>query len=680
MKKFPFRQFAAFALCIPLILTILPSCSLGGSDDVTSEQPIAIDTKQETTSAMNTESATIPAATAPAQSFVQQRPDIMKLLGLDSSNTAAYWTFEGAAGGEIKDLSGSGADFPLTAGKAGDGIYGGGLTLTSDQTLTVDTSAKLSGFDTMTVSFWLRLDTLPSGNAMILGKDSKPPYDYRMVLTGAGGGDAVVSSKNSQWYQGNACPFLGDVFVNLTDWTMLTFTYDGSVIRTYVNGEFDSATTAGAMGGPVNNTTAKLYFGQDIQDGVAGFDGTVDEMLILKKALSDGDIASLYGAYTGKTAGGAAGNVKFTPDTSDFQIAAYYFPQWHVDPSNAAYFGYDWTEWETLKAALPKFPGHDQPKVPLWGYGNEADPAVMEQKIDAAANASVNAFIFDWYYSDNGPFLQGALEDGYLKSDNKDKVKFALMWANHDIITGPGIVKPETWDSLCDYVIKNYFHDPDYWRVDGGLYFSIYEVQDFLATFGDDVNKTAAALESFRQKTKDAGCGELHINLVDYGLGQLPADVKAQVTSKNDLIAKLGVDSVTSYVWVHHTAIPSFPSYDYADYMPAAVNDEEKLGQSYAVPYFPNASMGWDSTPRMVQDPNAPFENTGYPAGPVLVDNTPALFQQALERLKTDCRAGGFQQNIITINSWNEWTEGSYLEPDTKNGYGYLDAIHAVFG
>jgi len=34
---------------------------------------------------------------------------------------------------------------------------------------------------------------------------------------------------------------------------------------------------------------------------------------------------------------------------------------------------------------------------------------------------------------------------------------------------------------------------------------------------------------------------------------------------------------------------------------------------------------------------------------------------------------------ILTINSWNEWTEGSHLEPESLYGMGYLDAIRSIF-
>jgi hypothetical protein len=75
-----------------------------------------------------------------------------------------------------------------------------------------------------------------------------------------------------------------------------------------------------------------------------------------------------------------------------------------------------------------------QPRVPLWGHTDESQPAEMARKIDAAADHGIDALIFDWYFYDDGPFLERPIDDGFLKAKNNGRLKFAFMWANHDWI------------------------------------------------------------------------------------------------------------------------------------------------------------------------------------------------------------------------------------------------------
>ena len=98
----------------------------------------------------------------------------------------------------------------------------------------------------------------------------------------------------------------------------------------------------------------------------------------------------------------------------------------------------------------------------------------------------------------------------------------------------------------------------------------------------------------------------------------------------------------------------------------------------YRVPYYPNVSMGWDPSPRC--DQRDKFDSSGYPFTNTIGGNTPERFREALEMTKQRLLAMPNGPRILNINCWNEWTEGSYLEPDQAHGMKYLEAVREVFG
>jgi len=372
-------------------------------------------------------------------------------------------------------------------------------------------------------------------------------------------------------------------------------------------------------------------------------------------------------------------------------IACYYFPNYHVDARNERVHGPGWTEWELVRRAEPRFPGHRQPRVPLWGETDEADPAAMAQRIAAAADHGIDAFLFDWYWYDDGGFLGRCLDEGFLGAPNNDRIRFALMWANHDWVDihpaklgqgaanapllYPGKVTPETFDHICDLVIERYFRHPAYWCIDGRPYFSIYELSKLLASFGG-LTQTRDALERFRAKVRTAGFPDLHLNAVVWSVHILPGE--SAVKDPNELLHALGFDSITSYVWIHHGGLATFPESGYDAARDRYLEYWDEAEATFDLPYFPNVTMGWDPSPRTVQ--SDAYLNAGYPFTPTLANNTPARFTAALQLAKTRLASSTVQPKVLTINAWNEWTEGSYLEPDTVTGMAYLEGVRDVFG
>lgn len=365
--------------------------------------------------------------------------------------------------------------------------------------------------------------------------------------------------------------------------------------------------------------------------------------------------------------------------TAQYDIAAFVWPSYHPDDRARIFWPDGIGEWQTVMSNEPKYEGHEQPRYPLWGYINEADPYVAEMEINAAADHGVNVFIFDWYWYDGMPYLEGHLNEGYLKARNNDRVKFYLMWANHtvtmtwdkrnagkpnDAFVWRGEVDRDEFEIICHRVIEKYFSHPSYYRVDGKPSFMIYDLDKLIQGLGG-IEETKDALDWFRKETVRAGHKGLDLQLTLRRSGSNVTGMDGDnLGSQPEIIRQLGFDGITHYQFVHFVNIDR----DYNEIMEDVVEEWNALDKEYEIPYYAHVSIGWDNNPRFKM----------FRPG-VVRNNTPENFEKALRQAKAFADARPGQAPLITINSWNEWTETSYLMPCTMFGYGYLEAVKNVF-
>lgn len=370
---------------------------------------------------------------------------------------------------------------------------------------------------------------------------------------------------------------------------------------------------------------------------------------------------------------------KKTATAAKYDIAAFVYPAYASDDIRLRPF---WPlgigEWETVMTVQKRYPGHYWDRKPLWGYINEADPAVMEMEIDQATRHGVNVFIFDWYWYDGRPFMETTLHNGFLKADNVDKMKFYLMWANHDVantwdtriskmdpenVIWTGKVDRQEFEKICLRNIEKYFKHPQYYKIDGKPVFMIYDIPRLIDGLGG-IQETADALKWFTEQTKKAGFPGLDLQLTMWrpNLNYSGFDGGKTTNPENDFVKSLGFTSTTHYQFAHFTNMDR----DYLEILQDVKKEWDWVDTSLELPYYPHVSVGWDNSPRI--EHSARVRN-----------NTPENFAKALEMAKAYVDSHPEQAPLITVNSWNEWTETSYLMPCNVFGYGYLEAVKKVF-
>ena len=372
-----------------------------------------------------------------------------------------------------------------------------------------------------------------------------------------------------------------------------------------------------------------------------------------------------------------------------YDIAAYVWPSYTGKELRARQFWPDGIgEWQTVMSVPSRMPqkpaDYEWDRKPLWGCCDEADPKVMEMQIEEAVSHGVNVFIYDWYWYDRRPFLEQCLNEGFLGASNNEKMKFYIMWANHDAgytwdtrlsdmlwrgqdpTVWLGSVDRKEFEIVAHRIIDKYFSRPNYYKINGKPLFMIYDVDNLVKGLGG-LDQAREALDWFREETIKAGHPGLELQLTGWGerMNNMSGVDGEKYLSTKDVVPALGFDSVTNYQFVHFCYMDK----DYEkEILPIAYAEWARMDRDYAVPYYPHVSVGWDNNPRFIA-------YTPY----VCRNNPPEAFKQALIKAKEYVDTHNLPVPLITVNSWNEWTETSYLEPDTKYGYGYLEAIRDVF-
>ena len=362
-----------------------------------------------------------------------------------------------------------------------------------------------------------------------------------------------------------------------------------------------------------------------------------------------------------------------------YDVAAFVYPAYSGHDKRARVF---WPEgigeWETVQHGPRSWEDAYRLRKPMWGYVNEADPFVMEMEIEAATRHGVNVFIYDWYWYDNRPYLEDSLNDGFLKAANRDKMKFYLMWANHEAgiawdNRNAGFVDEYLWDGAADFetfktitarLIDKYFKQPTYYTIDGKPVFAIYELGHLVRGLGG-LENTKKAMNYMREECIKAGLPGIHYQLI-LQYPEVPnfSGLDGKAMSFADAAGVLDFDSATHYQFVHMFNC----SRPYADVLKDVKGIYDLETAPDKPPYFPHVSIGWDNNLRF----KTPNNN-------ITTNNEPAEVKKGFQMAKEYLDAHPDQVPLVTVNSWNEWTETSYLQPDYLYGYGYLEAVRDVF-
>ncbi|ULL20090.1 glycosyl transferase [Paenibacillus sp. H1-7] len=352
------------------------------------------------------------------------------------------------------------------------------------------------------------------------------------------------------------------------------------------------------------------------------------------------------------------------------KIIAFYLPQFHRIPENDLWWGEGFSEWTNTRKAKPLFPGHYQPREPQGDhYYDLINPKTKSWQAELARHFGIYGFCYYHYWFKGKLLLETPLQQ--MLESGKPDFPFCLSWANeswtrgwdgadHEVLMPQQYGNKDDWKRHFEYLLRA-FKDPRYIRVNNKPLFAIYRP----AT----IEHCTAMMNYWQQLARQHGLKGIHFVETLSGFPRKPMDgfqaslqFEPLYTTTHDL-----PENAFSEIVIRESSMETDEKklrlYSYDNIWNRIIAREIP---SSGKPSYLGAFIDWDNSPRKGE--NASFIYNGA---------TPAKFGAYLQQQLGRAKRSGTE--FVFINAWNEWAEGTYLEPDKIFGLQYLEAVkHAL--
>ncbi len=344
-------------------------------------------------------------------------------------------------------------------------------------------------------------------------------------------------------------------------------------------------------------------------------------------------------------------------NNDDVKMIAFYLPQFHPIPENDQFWGRGFTEWNNVTRAVPQYPGHHQPQLPIdLGFYDLRNPEVIKRQVELAKQYGIYGFCFHYYWFGGKRLLEKPLE--IFLENNKDlNFPFCLCWANenwtrrwdgqeNEILIAQDHSPEDDLSLIRD--LERHFQDQRYITIDDKPLLIIYRPQIL-----PEPSKTLAR---WRHYCQQSGIGEIYlVGAKTFGLmdpTEIGFDAAVEFPPHTSVLPEMG-----SEVKVFN---PNFQGklYDYKAYVKSKnyLKDDPCLT-------FKTVFPGWDNSARKPDN------------GFICYDSNPLTYKEWLGNvLEFTKKKLPESHQYVFINAWNEWAEGAHLEPDRRYGYSFLQA------